>query len=88
MICFLNDFLILHLVLSTSDVSFFISMVCQISYFEFLLAPGISIPHSLPRLPIWTSNLLNSYMALDALHGSSNHFGRLPVCYLSLLFEM
>ncbi|XBI16000.1 hypothetical protein VPH35_058326 [Triticum aestivum] len=49
-----------------------------ISYFEFLLAPGFSIPNSLPRLPLWTSNLSNSYMALDALHGSSNLFGRLP----------
>lgn len=58
-------------------------MVCQISDFEFLLAPGISIPHSLPILPIWTSNLLNSYMALDALHGSSNHFGRLPLKHIS-----
>ena len=52
---------------------------CQISYFEFLIISELKFPSIEPRLPLWSANMLNSYMALDALHGERNEYGRLPV---------
>ncbi|KAI5011774.1 hypothetical protein ZWY2020_013911 [Hordeum vulgare] len=48
-----------------------------ISYFEFLIITEFKLPSTEPRLTLWSANMLNSYMALDALHGKNNEYGRL-----------
>lgn len=55
-------------------------LLMVISYFEFLIITEFKLPTIEPRLPLWSANILNSYMALDALHGKSNEYGRLPEC--------
>ncbi|XP_073364532.1 uncharacterized protein [Aegilops tauschii subsp. strangulata] len=52
-------------------------MVCQISYFEFLIITRFKLPTIEPRLPLWSTNMLNSYVALNVLHGKSNEYSRL-----------
>ncbi|KAI4996052.1 hypothetical protein ZWY2020_041150, partial [Hordeum vulgare] len=50
----------------------------QISYFDFLIITEFKLPRIEPRLPLWSENMLISYMALDALHDKNNEYGRLP----------
>ncbi|VAH74779.1 unnamed protein product [Triticum turgidum subsp. durum] len=54
-------------------------LLMLISYFEFLIISEIKMPTIEPRLPLWTANMLNSYMALDVVHGKRNEYGRLPL---------
>lgn len=53
-------------------------LLMVISYFEFLIITKFKLPSIEPRLPLWSANMLNSYMALNVLHGKSNEYGRLP----------
>ncbi|XBI54734.1 uncharacterized protein [Aegilops tauschii subsp. strangulata] len=58
-------------------------MVCQISYFEFLIITRFKLPTIEPRLPLWSTNMLNSYVALNVLHGKSNEYSRLLIKHIS-----
>ncbi|XP_071680121.1 uncharacterized protein [Lolium perenne] len=48
-----------------------------ISYFEFLITSEFNLGNSLPRLPLWTTHVVNSYIALDSQQGHIKGFGRL-----------
>jgi hypothetical protein len=54
--------------------------LCQISYFEFLITSEFFFGSTFPRLPIWNTYVVNSYIALDSHHGTTRSFGRLAVC--------
>uniref|UniRef100_A0A453BJ22 Uncharacterized protein n=2 Tax=Aegilops tauschii subsp. strangulata TaxID=200361 RepID=A0A453BJ22_AEGTS len=56
---------------------------CQISYFEFLIITRFKLPTIEPRLPLWSTNMLNSYVALNVLHGKSNEYSRLLIKHIS-----
>uniref|UniRef100_A0A8R7UUI4 Aminotransferase-like plant mobile domain-containing protein n=1 Tax=Triticum urartu TaxID=4572 RepID=A0A8R7UUI4_TRIUA len=58
-------------------------LLMVISYFEFLIISELKFPSIEPRLPLCSANMLNSYMALDALHGERNEYGRLPIKHIS-----
>nr|XP_051217240.1 uncharacterized protein LOC127334748 [Lolium perenne] len=49
----------------------------KISYFEFLITSEFNLGNSLPRLPLWTTHVVNSYIALDSQQGHIKGFGRL-----------
>ena len=51
----------------------------QIPYFEFLITFEFNLGHSLSRLPLWSTLVVNSYIALDSVHGIKRGFGRLAV---------
>jgi hypothetical protein len=57
------------------------SIFYQIPYFEFLITSEFNLGHSIPRLPLWTTHVVNSYIALDSVHGSVRCFGRLAVWF-------
>jgi hypothetical protein len=59
----------------------------QIPYFEFLITSEFNLGTAEPRLPLWDTHVVNSYIALDSLYVSKKEFGRLAVRYLfSILF--
>ena len=57
----------------------------QIPYFEFLITSEFNLGFNVPRLPLWTTYVINSYIALDSVHGSKGQFGRLAVSILHKL---
>jgi hypothetical protein len=61
--------------------SLFISLssLIQISYFEFLITSEFNLGFSVPRLPLWTTHVVNSFIALDSKFGQIKGFGRLSV---------
>jgi hypothetical protein len=51
----------------------------QISYFEFLITSEFNLGPMTPRLPLWTTHVINSFIALDSQTGQTKQFGRLSV---------
>jgi hypothetical protein len=60
-------------------LTIFLKQTMQIPYFEFLITSEFNLGSSVPRLPLWTSSVVNSYMALDSIHSPITTFGRLAV---------
>lgn len=51
----------------------------QISYFEFLITSEFSLGIKIPRINVWSTNIVKSYIALNSQPYSNVTFGRLVV---------
>ena len=59
-------------------------LILVIAHFECLITSEFKIPLNIkPRLPLWSTSLLKSFIALDSMHGEKNEFGRLPMKHIS-----
>ncbi|TVU46436.1 hypothetical protein EJB05_05973, partial [Eragrostis curvula] len=57
--------------------------VLVVSYFEFLITSEFTLGAKTPRISLWTTNIVQSYTALDSLDASDGIFGRLPLKHVS-----
>ncbi|KAM3328974.1 hypothetical protein ACQJBY_026200 [Aegilops geniculata] len=58
--------------------------ILVIAHFEFLITSEFKIPINVkPRLPLWSTSLVKSFIALDSMHGEKVEFGRLPLKHIS-----
>lgn len=48
-------------------------IILVITYFEFLITSEFSLGISVPRLPLWTTHVVNSYIALDSFMVQKKH---------------
>lgn len=64
-------------------------IILVISYFKFLITSEFNLGISVPRIPLWTTYVVNSYIALDSLHGSKKCLeGSLGNIYHQLLSKV
>uniref|UniRef100_A0A453NXQ3 Uncharacterized protein n=1 Tax=Aegilops tauschii subsp. strangulata TaxID=200361 RepID=A0A453NXQ3_AEGTS len=55
----------------------------KVMHFEFLITSEYKIPcNTFPRLPMWSSTMLNALLALDTMPGVKTQFGRLPMKHI------
>uniref|UniRef100_A0A453NYL2 Uncharacterized protein n=2 Tax=Aegilops tauschii subsp. strangulata TaxID=200361 RepID=A0A453NYL2_AEGTS len=58
-------------------------LILVVMHFEFLITSEYKIPcNTFPRLPMWSSTMLNALLALDTMPGVKTQFGRLPMKHI------
>lgn len=54
-------------------------MTWQVIYFEFLDVSDFNLPTSVPRISLWTTEIVSKFTELDAINEDHYLFGRKPV---------
>jgi len=71
-------FLLFFIVFLHNPPVFFVCFP-QIIYLELLDTSEISLPNYMPRLSIWSTEIIMAYVELDKMNDDGTIFGRIPV---------
>ena len=64
-----------------SQSPWFFCLLPQIIYLELLDTSEISLPNYMPRLSIWSTEIIMAYVELDKMNDDGTNFGRIPVWF-------
>ena len=84
LVCCKNLYMCFHFFyfsLFPSQCPWFFCLLPQIIYLELLDTSEISLPNYMPRLSIWSTEIIMAYIELDKMNDDGTIFGRIPVWF-------